>query len=90
MNFTFATENQHICRNGTRLFMLEIPPSPPEEQDWQDRQFVQMTATHTDFGLAQRWLEQMGAAALTTNITIQYCMTLPRQLLQVLYMYRTA
>jgi hypothetical protein len=52
------------------------------EQDWQDRQFVQMAATHTDFGLGRRWLAAMGAAAARANLTIQYCMTLPRQLLQ--------
>jgi hypothetical protein len=41
-----------------------------------------MTATHTDFQLGRRWLTAMGTAAGQTNVTIQYCMTLPRELLQ--------
>ena len=42
-----------------------------------------MVATHTDFELGRRWLVDMGEAASGANISIQYCMTLPRELLQV-------
>ena len=31
------------------------------EQDWQDRQTVDMTVTHTNFTAARTWLTQMGA-----------------------------
>jgi hypothetical protein len=42
-----------------------------------------MAATHRDPGLGRRWLAEMGKAAASANVSIQYCMTLPRELLQV-------
>ena len=41
-----------------------------------------MNATHTDFSLARNWLLQMGKGAALANVTVQYCMTLPREVLQ--------
>ena len=52
------------------------------EQDWQDRQSVDMNVTHTNFTAAKDWLQQMGSAALNNNVTLQYCMSLPRHVLQ--------
>ena len=52
------------------------------EQDWQDRQYVDMDVTHTNFTAARDWLLQMGAGASLHNVTLQYCMSLPRQVLQ--------
>ena len=52
------------------------------EQDWQDRQSVDMNVTHTNFTAAKDWLLQMGSAALNNNVTLQYCMSLPRHVLQ--------
>ena len=37
-----------------------------------------MAATHTSFTAARDWLLQMGAGAARHNITLQYCMSLPR------------
>jgi hypothetical protein len=64
-------------------FYFSIVSKKGFPQDWQDRQFVQMAATHRDPGLGRRWLADMGSAAAAANISIQYCMTLPRELLQV-------
>ena len=52
------------------------------EQDWQDRQTVDMTVTHTNFTAARTWLTQMGAGAEEAGVTLQYCMSLPRHVLQ--------
>ena len=52
------------------------------EQDWQDRQTVDMTITHTNFTAARDWLLQMGSGAEQHNVTLQYCMSLPRHVLQ--------
>ena len=52
------------------------------EQDWQDRQTVDMNVTHSSFTAARDWLLQMGAGALQHNVTLQYCMSLPRHALQ--------
>ena len=41
-----------------------------------------MNATHTEFELGRDWLVQMGEGAARANVTIQYCMTLPREVLQ--------
>jgi len=38
----------------------------------------------TNITLGKTWLKQMGRAALANNITLQYCMSLPRHVLQSL------
>ncbi len=52
------------------------------EQDWLWTQFLGMEATTRSVGVAGAWLDQMGAEAATRNITIQYCMSLPRHAVQ--------
>ena len=54
------------------------------EQDWLNYQTLRLSPLHTDTRLAARWLLQMGAAASRHHVTIQYCMALPRHLLQAL------
>jgi len=63
--------------NSTTAWGLDV-----YEQDWQDRQFVDMDITHTSFVAGKHWLEQMGAGAEEAGITLQYCMSLPREVLQ--------
>ena len=41
-----------------------------------------MAITHTSFTAARDWLLQMGAGATENNVTLQYCMSLPRHVLQ--------
>ena len=41
-----------------------------------------MTVTHTNFTAARDWLTQMGAGAEEAGVTLQYCMSLPRHVLQ--------
>ena len=41
-----------------------------------------MAITHTSFTAARDWLLQMGAGAAEHNVTLQYCMSLPRHVLQ--------
>ena len=41
-----------------------------------------MAVTHTSFTAARDWLLQMGAGAAEHNVTLQYCMSLPRHVLQ--------
>jgi len=41
-------------------------------------------ALQSDLSLGTRWLVQMGEAARRYDITIQYCMSLPRQVLTAL------
>jgi hypothetical protein len=38
----------------------------------------------TDISLGQRWLKQMGQAATKNNMTVQYCMSLSRHVMQSL------
>ena len=52
------------------------------EQDWQDRQTVDMTVTHTNFTAGRDWLLLMGAGAGEEKVALQYCMSLPRHVLQ--------
>ncbi|XP_046547807.1 uncharacterized protein LOC124257721 [Haliotis rubra] len=54
------------------------------EQDWLNAQLIGLQALQDDLTLGQRWLEQMGKGALKNNVTIQYCMSLPREALQSL------
>jgi hypothetical protein len=54
------------------------------EQDWLNHQTNDFIPLLTDIGLGKRWLQQMGNAADKFNITIQYCMSLSRHVLQSL------
>jgi hypothetical protein len=40
------------------------------------------SALRSDLSLGPRWLQQMGEAASRLGMTVQYCMCLPRELMQ--------
>ncbi|XP_070576646.1 uncharacterized protein [Ptychodera flava] len=52
------------------------------EQDWLDQQFGNMRATTSDVKVGRTWLLQMGRGASKNDMTIQYCMPMPRHVLQ--------
>lgn len=54
------------------------------EQDWLNYQFDGMDATVSDVTLGRKWLLQMGKGARKNGLTIQYCMSPPRHMLQSL------
>ena len=54
------------------------------EQDWLDRQTIDFVPTRTDIHLGHQWLTSMGEAGEKIGINIQYCMSLPRHILQAL------
>ena len=54
------------------------------EQDWLNVQTLTFRPTRTDINLGENWLKSMGAAAEQVGINIQYCMSLPRHILQAL------
>ena len=43
-----------------------------------------MNATNRDVHVAETWLTQMGTGAQKSGITLQYCMSLSRHILQSL------
>jgi hypothetical protein len=58
------------------------------EQDWLNVQTIDFLPTRTDINLGEQWLTSMGSAAEKTGINIQYCMSLPRHILQALQIPR--
>lgn len=54
------------------------------EQDWMITQTYFFEPVLTDINLGRNWLLQMGDAAMKNNISIQYCMSLSRNVLQSL------
>jgi hypothetical protein len=54
------------------------------EQDWLNIQTIDFRPTRTNIHLGEQWLMSMGAAADKLAINIQYCMSLPRHILQAL------
>jgi len=54
------------------------------EQDWLNDEFDNVDALRQDAQLGRQWLMQMGKAADKYGITIQYCMSLSRHILQSL------
>ncbi|XP_064616666.1 uncharacterized protein LOC135480695 [Liolophura sinensis] len=54
------------------------------EQDWLDQEFAGLNATVTSISLGRDWLMQMGEGAAKNDLTIQYCMSNPRHILQSL------
>lgn len=67
-----------LFQNGTRWGLSTY------EQDWLNHQTFDFSPLMTDLSLGKRWLTQMGNAALKYNITLQYCMSLSRHVLQSL------
>jgi hypothetical protein len=54
------------------------------EQDWLNVQTMTFLPTRTNIDIGEQWLKSMGAAADQVDINIQYCMSLPRHILQAL------
>ena len=52
------------------------------EQDWLFNEFSEMKCTTQSATLARQWLMQMGTAAARNSLTIQYCMSWPRHMMQ--------
>ena len=58
------------------------------EQDWLNVQTIGFLPTRTDINLGEQWLTSMGAGAEKVGMNIQYCMSLPRHILQALQIPR--
>lgn len=54
------------------------------EQDWMNIQTERFRPTRKDIYLGGQWLNAMGSAADKLDINIQYCMSLPKHILQAL------
>ncbi|XP_067661072.1 uncharacterized protein [Haliotis asinina] len=54
------------------------------EQDFLDEEFTNVQTFLTDIDLGRQWLTQMGNGAAKNELTIQYCMSYPRHMLQSL------
>ncbi|XP_046547851.1 uncharacterized protein LOC124257766 [Haliotis rubra] len=54
------------------------------EQDFLSEEFEQIKEFLTDIDLGRQWLTQMGNGAAKNGLTIQYCMSYPRHMLQSL------
>lgn len=52
------------------------------EQDFLNYQTERIFQLHADVKLGRLWLKQMADAASSNGLTLQYCMALPRHLLQ--------
>ena len=52
------------------------------EQDWLSTEYRGLKNLTTDLNLGRQWLMQMGNAARSQDLTIQYCMSFVRHLLQ--------
>jgi len=52
------------------------------EQDWLHNEFENLQAMLQSATLGRQWLLQMGEAAASVGLTIQYCMAYPRHYLQ--------
>lgn len=58
------------------------PPSLRYEQDWLYTSYDQLQHLNLNSSAARTWLLQMGEAAARHQLTIQYCMSYPRHVLQ--------
>ena len=54
------------------------------EQDWLNVQTETFWPTRNDINIGEQWLKSMGDAADKVGINIQYCMSLPRHILQAI------
>ena len=52
------------------------------EQDFLTKSYESIPALQSELGLAKAWLSAMSHGAQATNVTLQYCMALPRHILQ--------
>jgi hypothetical protein len=54
------------------------------EQDWLDTEYDNVVVLNTNATAARTWLMQMGTASERNDITIQYCMSHCRHIMQSL------
>lgn len=52
------------------------------EQDWLNTEYDSMMHLNTNASAGRTWLMQMGTAAARNDLTIQYCMSWPRHIMQ--------
>lgn len=52
------------------------------EQDWLYNEFSEMNCTTSSATLGRQWLMQMGTAASRNSLTVQYCMSWTRHMMQ--------
>jgi hypothetical protein len=52
------------------------------EQDWLDTEYDTLQHLRTDVTLGRTWLREMNYGAETNGVTVQYCMSYPRHILQ--------
>ena len=52
------------------------------EQDWLYNEFLGLNLTMEHVDVAERWLLQLGSAALNNGVYLQLCMAYPRHALQ--------
>ena len=69
---------QDLLFNGTQWGLKTY------EQDWLNHQTLDFTPLLTNLSLGRRWLMDMGRAAENNGMTVQYCMSLSRHILQSL------
>ena len=51
-------------------------------QDWLNRQTMYLSSLQTSLTLGRDWLTQMGQGAAENGLTIQYCMSMSKHILQ--------
>eukprot|EP01105_Mastigella_eilhardi_P003959 TRINITY_DN1521_c0_g1_i3.p1 TRINITY_DN1521_c0_g1~~TRINITY_DN1521_c0_g1_i3.p1 ORF type:complete len:580 (-),score=103.46 TRINITY_DN1521_c0_g1_i3:733-2472(-) len=86
-NFSFAIENYCALPLGQDTFDYIMSKAVQwgmtmYEQDWLITTYQKMAITRNNVNVARQWLINMGKAASTLGITIQYCMPLPNYLLE--------
>ena len=79
MDFAWPTEQRFwddFIRNATEwgLFLYE--------QDWLDTEYDSVVFLNVNATAGRTWLMQMGSAAADNDVTIQYCMSHVRQIMQ--------
>eukprot|EP01130_Rhizamoeba_saxonica_P013826 TRINITY_DN5943_c0_g1_i1.p1 TRINITY_DN5943_c0_g1~~TRINITY_DN5943_c0_g1_i1.p1 ORF type:complete len:747 (+),score=106.83 TRINITY_DN5943_c0_g1_i1:13-2253(+) len=87
MNFPFQTETRMALPKDSNLFTYIMGLAKEwgmsvYEQDWLITTFEGMESTQNTTDFAETWLRNMGFAAKELDLNIQYCMPLPRFLLE--------
>ena len=92
--FALDVGNSKALPMGNDSFWLDLLTEARDwglvlyEQDWLNIQTIEFRPLRTDIHLGERWLKSMGAAAENVSMNIQYCMSLPRHILQSLHIPR--
>ncbi|CAF2075690.1 unnamed protein product [Rotaria magnacalcarata] len=95
-NYSFVQEetNGQALPIGNDSFWIDLFTQAHDwglvlyEQDWLDHQTIDFLPTRTDINIGYQWLMSMGEAGEKLGINIQYCMSLPRHILQALQIPR--